>query len=185
MTDPVQRAKVAARARVRRAAHRAMNPLPPRLTEEQKAARRKASRKSWYLRNKERHRQKGLEWREKNRQKVAEYSKAYAAQNREIVKKAQARYRHANRDYYYAKTMERIARKKMAAPKWANEFFIEEAYRLAALRTKLTGYPWHVDHIVPLQSPIVCGLHVEHNLQVIPGKVNQSKSNRYWPEMPR
>jgi len=30
----------------------------------------------------------------------------------------------------------------------------------------------------------VCGLHVEHNLQVIPRSVNQSKNNRRWPDMP-
>lgn len=71
-----------------------------------------------------------------------------------------------------------------ACPKWANRFFISEAYELAALRTKMLGYPWHVDHIVPLRSKLVCGLHVEHNLSVIPGALNMSKQNFYWPEMP-
>ena len=42
----------------------------------------------------------------------------------------------------------------------------------------------HVDHIVPLNSPIVCGLHNEFNLQIIPPATNYHKSNNYWPDMP-
>lgn len=72
----------------------------------------------------------------------------------------------------------RRARKKYATPKWSNSFFIREAYHLARLRTKATGFKWHVDHIYPLQSPLVCGLHVEQNLQVIPALVNQRKHNK-------
>ena len=63
---------------------------------------------------------------------------------------------------------------------------MEEIYDLAARKTALkTGGVdrWEVDHIVPLQSPIVCGLHVEHNLQVIPASKNRSKHNRHWPDM--
>ena len=71
-----------------------------------------------------------------------------------------------------------------AKPAWANDFFIREAYHLAKLRTLATGYPWHVDHIVPLKSDLVCGLHVEHNLQVIPASENVRKQNFYWPDMP-
>ena len=74
-----------------------------------------------------------------------------------------------------------------ATPAWANQFFIEEAYDLARLRTQQkTGRSdeWQVDHIVPLQHPLVQGLHVEHNLQVIPAIHNQRKGNRVWPDMP-
>jgi hypothetical protein len=70
-----------------------------------------------------------------------------------------------------------------ATPAWANHFFIEEAYDLAQRRTKSTGIKWHVDHIVPLRSKRVCGLHVENNLQVIPARTNLEKGNRVWPSM--
>ena len=80
------------------------------------------------------------------------------------------------------KTRRRNATKKKAYPKWANQFFISEIYGLAALRTRVTGIKWHVDHIVPLKNSLVCGLHCESNLQVIPARYNMSKGNRFSPE---
>ena len=70
------------------------------------------------------------------------------------------------------------ASKLKATPIWANQFFIDEAYHLAKLRTAATGFVWEVDHFYPLQSPIVCGLHVEQNLQVIPYIDNRLKGNK-------
>ena len=66
--------------------------------------------------------------------------------------------------------------KLRAIPKWADEKKIKEIYA-----NRPIGYD--VDHIVPLQSPFVCGLHWEGNLQYLPKKENQSKKNRYWPDM--
>lgn len=113
-----------------------------------------------------------------------EYGLVYRAANAGRIKARQLAYYSANKPAYVARVVKRNAQKKQAVPKWANEFFIEEAYHLAALRTKMLGYPWHVDHIVPLQSKLVCGLHVHNNLRVIPGSENLAKGNRYWPQMP-
>ena len=96
-------------------------------------------------------------------------------------------WRNANLARHNAYQAKHKAEKFHATPAWANKFFIEEAYDLAARRTKLQSgghAKWHVDHIVPLKSPFVCGLHVEHNLRVIPAKANMSKKNYYWPDMP-
>ena len=69
-------------------------------------------------------------------------------------------------------------------PKWAMPDLIDEVYFLASLMTRLLGRPYEVDHIVPLRSPFVCGLHVEHNLAVLCKRENGRKSNLIWPLMP-
>ncbi len=68
-----------------------------------------------------------------------------------------------------------------------HEFFSlleSEIYLLAVDRSIKTGVPHEVDHIVPLQSKVVCGLHNEFNLRVITRRENLSKKNYFWPDMP-
>jgi hypothetical protein len=71
---------------------------------------------------------------------------------------------------------------KLRTPKWVDSeelWLIKEVYALASDRTKLHGFSWHVDHIVPLQGKTVSGLHTISNLQVIPAKANIAKANKY------
>ena len=144
----------------------------------------KAYKAAWYQANKARIKLARPAYRAKNKDRIKAKIAAYHAAHPELIRAIKARWRSKNREYAVAKCAERYAKKTQATPKWANEFFISEAYHLAALRTKVTGFAWHVDHIVPLRSKLVCGLHVEHNLRVIPGAENFSKSNRHWPDMP-
>lgn len=97
----------------------------------------------------------------------------------EVAKQRRLDWNKNNKAKKNALTYKRRTQQLNAFPSWANEFFIEEAYHLAHLRTKLFGFSWHVDHIIPLQGKTVCGLHVENNLQVIPGKINLSKGNKH------
>lgn len=76
-----------------------------------------------------------------------------------------------NKKLYIAKTNKRRAIKKQAIPKFADLFKIKQIYKNCP-----KGY--HVDHIIPLNNPIVCGLHVEWNLQYLLAKDNLSKSNK-------
>ena len=78
-----------------------------------------------------------------------------------------------------AYAMKRNAAKLCATPVWSNKILINEFYSTAKLWEAVYGGKWEVDHIIPLQGKLVCGLHVEHNLRIIPMSLNRSKSNGY------
>lgn len=111
-------------------------------------------------------------------ERVSKWQKAHPVLRRQT----RAKWKRNNPEYLNVDQAFRRARKLEATPKWANRFFIAEAYRLAKLRTKMLGFQWHVDHIVPLRHPLVCGLHTHTNLQVIPGIDNYRKNNRFDTE---
>jgi hypothetical protein len=91
-------------------------------------------------------------------------------------------YRQANKGKINALVAARKQHIRQRTPKWIGaeeRWLMREAYDLAGLRTATLGFAWHVDHIIPLQGVLVSGLHVPHNLQVIPGIDNIRKKNSY------
>lgn len=72
----------------------------------------------------------------------------------------------------------RQRRVRIARPKWANLPEIKSIYEYAHYNDL------EVDHIVPLVSKIVCGLHCPANLAAVPPPYNRAKGNKYWPNMP-
>ena len=140
---------------------------------------------AWVEKNRERHKEISATSAAKNRHKHIERNKAWWKRDGNGMKYY---WKHRDDPEKWAARLARDAKRRAAklhaTPAWANEFFMEEAYSLARLRTELTGVPHEVDHIVPLQNSLVCGLHVHTNLQVIPAPLNRSKNNRHWPDMP-
>jgi len=123
-------------------------------------------------------------WRERNLEKCRERRRENYAKSREQELAKATEWKAANVGACRALAAKRIAAKKQAIPSWANPENIQAWYDLAALVTEETGITHHVDHIVPLQSNLVCGLHWEGNLQLLTANENHRKKNVYWPDMP-
>ena len=79
---------------------------------------------------------------------------------------------------YRAMNAEKMRRRRTSMPPWADIAAIRSVYLEAQRLTAITGVRHEVDHILPLKSETVSGLHVETNLRVIPGRENASKGNR-------
>lgn len=89
-----------------------------------------------------------------------------------------------NKWYTSKKNTVRRLKETMATPLWADQMKIRDVYEMAAKMEFDTGQRYHVDHIVPLTSRLVSGLHVHQNLCVLPAAENLRKGNRQWPDMP-
>lgn len=77
----------------------------------------------------------------------------------------------------------KVRRKKHreATPPWITrrqKADMRALYQIAITMTQTTGEQYVVDHIVPLRSHEVCGLHVPWNLRVITQEENLKKSNK-------
>jgi hypothetical protein len=129
----------------------------------------RANAREWARANVEANRLRARTWAEQNNARFMARITAYNKAHPELARRSGA-LRH--------KAM------RAAMISWRDEFIIAEIYDLAKQRTKITGQPWQVDHIVPIRSKIVCGLHVHWNLAVIPARLNRRKSNTRWPDMP-
>jgi hypothetical protein len=75
-----------------------------------------------------------------------------------------------------------IAQVVLSAPPWVDRAALRLIQYRAQCLTELTGIPHQVDHIVPLNHSLVCGLTVPWNLEVVPALVNGAKSNRWLPD---
>ena len=106
-----------------------------------------------------------------NEEKIKVYNKDWYEANKEKKKEYLSVYRKNNKGLLNAYVSKRQADKIKATPSWANLEKIKEIYKNCP-----EGY--HVDHIYPLRSEYVCGLHVENNLQYLTAKENMEKSNK-------
>lgn len=121
-------------------------------------------------------------WAQENAVGLAEAKRRYRKENAASIAEYHRRYQQENPEKSAAKKARRKAKILDATPSWADSTAILAVYAQADALKRLVG-DVHVDHIVPLQSPYVCGLHVQQNLEVIDDKENMRKSNTRWPDM--
>ena len=119
---------------------------------------------------------RSAEWRKMNGSKI---DAVYYATHREQVCKRVSDYSHNNLDKVARIQAKYKAQKLQATPAWADSEKIASIYKEARKLVDASGNVYHVDHIIPLQGVNVCGLHVENNLQILPGSKNLSKGNRF------
>jgi hypothetical protein len=123
----------------------------------------RSDHKQWRLENLAKRAADMAEWRKKNPGKSQTWAKRWQKNNLAACRASNAK---------------RHAAKLRALPKWA------ELDKIAIVYEKARQYGFTVDHVVPLQHPLVCGLHVWHNLQLLHDSENAKKKNYYWPDMP-
>lgn len=116
--------------------------------------------------------------RRENKKEIAEYMRDWRERRKEHRKKYTKIYRIENKEKINFLNRKRYSEKRNAVPRWADPEEIQYIYSLATEKGLV------VDHIVPLNSPYVCGLHTGDNLRCISNKLNVHKGNRYWPDMP-
>ena len=156
---------------------------------------RRAYVQAYYQANKEKRREQNKKYREANAKQLAEYyaknkearyqsARKWHADNKDLAAERYRKWAQENPGKCNARNAKRKAAELRATPPWANMVCIREIYERASFLTKTTGVVHHVDHIVPLQSRTVCGLHVPANLRVVTGAENTAKGNRFWPHMP-
>lgn len=127
----------------------------------------------WVKRNPDIVRGYGLKYYHANKESRAEYARRWRENNPKRHKELYAEWAKANTDKIRVKDAKRRAAKLKATPEWADQAQIKEIY------TAATRSGMEVDHIVPLKHPLVCGLHVPWNLQLLSKPENSRKNNRF------
>lgn len=108
----------------------------------------------------------------------------YRRSNRDSENARISRWQRSHPEVVAANAARYEATKLRATPSWADHEATAAVYAEAQRLSKETGISHHVDHVVPLRSKLVCGLHWHGNLQILPSEVNVAKSNLTWPDAP-
>ena len=135
----------------------------------------KLRKDAWRHKNREHHNKKCRDWAAKNQSKNREIKRRCS--NKRTIEGKSATSKRAwwtkNRDKCLGALRKRRIALRLATPAWVDLEEIKSVYEKAA-SAGLT-----VDHIVPVNHAVVCGLHVPWNLQIISRSENSRKGNKY------
>lgn len=107
-------------------------------------------------------------WKDKNREKAQKHCLDY---NRRTEYASYKDWVRRNPQAIKNRDKKRNNLVKLATPKWADLKRIREFYK-----NKPKGM--EVDHIIPINNPLVCGLHVLNNLRYVTPDQNKRKYNK-------
>lgn len=107
-----------------------------------------------------------------NKEKVNLRNREYNIANNDAAREQKREYYQGHKAESKARNIQRTLSIKSATPSWANMSKMNKIYGSR-------NYDEHVDHIIPIQGELVCGLHCEHNLQYLSISENISKSNKF------
>lgn len=153
-------------------------------------------RKSWYQDNREKHLDQFKKRYQDNREEYRDRYKIYYQNNHEKVLERNKQWRQDKKIHCseYAQDWRQKNPHKVAlgnerrtqylkerTPSWysSEEDLIKTIYQKRDELSELWNTKLHVDHIIPIIHPLVCGLHCYANLQLLEASINNSKYNSY------
>ena len=176
------------------------------LTHEERIAARKATMRRYYIKNKEKIRERTDAWKNKNRERANELLRNWRKNNKERfeastrewieknpdrLKENAKRYREKNKDRLMAAHRQWLkanphlvnaySGKRRIGTKFhalSNPKLIADIYKATHAASRSTGIKHSTDHIIPISFG---GAHHEGNLQSLPKSINESKHNNpFW-----
>lgn len=115
-----------------------------------------------------------MRYQENKETHLAQCSERYF-KNPEPAKARTKQWKKDNPCRVLANNAKRRVQKRQAIPLWAEWNEINTTYKKCQNLTERTNIKHQVDHIIPLNSKLVCGLHCKDNLQILTAVDNNKK----------